>query len=261
MDTGHIGPDLVLQEGYVIKSPPSEKLNTHRWHKRYCVLCKKDITPITPKKSRSLKNSIKNKVGLRKRLSSEFSQSKRSPSVASLDTTINTGYVLLYFEKKEYVNKYQPIKEFVIDDCVITSLPNGLNEHKNVIKIELSDTYNNRELYLCFENIDELLKWKDSLQDCLDKKEDLLPTDYIEADKEPEVVVSPRQSTLQQNLQEVREKIKEEYVQRNSVALLDIDYASYEETDTNFQSNGSQQTDSGYSYHDQVNTNEPYQEI
>ena len=55
-------------------------------------------------------------------------------------------------------------EEFCIEGSKIIDIPNGVRDYRHLFKLQLSREYNNREMYLCFDNAEECRMWRDAFE-------------------------------------------------------------------------------------------------
>ena len=119
---------IVLYRGYCIKSPP---VASHRWRSRWCTLT---ITQITDKQQ------------FYRKYYKKFKKKKCEKICDGQDSCL----VLSYYKEKSDEIKEKPINKLIIDSTAVSDFPGGVRKYRYAIKLQLSEVYDMRVLYLCF---------------------------------------------------------------------------------------------------------------
>lgn len=129
---------IVLHRGYCIKSPPT---SYHKWRKRLCSLTLEKIP---------------NLVEFHDTYCKDFNLNLLSAK----DFTAQSHHLVFSYFKDGYEEaKDNALKKFLADFTTVINYPTGVNKYKYVIKLLFGPIYNNREMFLCFEEKSDHQRW------------------------------------------------------------------------------------------------------
>ena len=212
---------VVLQRGFCVKSPPA---TFRRWHKRFCTLTLEPVDNV-------------------EKFLKKYHKEYNSGSISQLNA-VSQYLIFSYYKDEEDEFKDKALKKFIINNSTVIDYVAGVNDYTYVIKLLLGPMYNDREIFLCFDEKSEHGNWLEAFNTTMNTPR--LDSFDMNLEKPVQKYEPVKDSPLQVELKRMRSVMKEQregtttrtLSTTSSTASTDEEYNAFNGVDSQRRSTG-----------------------